>query len=258
MSSSPTRPSGAAERRQQRGQLGRDELRIEPGRPRGRGPGRLPSGSRERVVVAADERVDDVAGEPRVALEGRAGRAQHELGVGGRAVVVDPELRGSPGALDWIVTPSSFQNAVAPATRPASRSATALKPIVIVLTLAGSPPDPDDLRSSTAVSLGTPVIPTVLPSNALGRADVRRRDHRGQRALDDRHDPDDVGVGAGRFIGDREVVDVEDREVDLAGLEQLDRVGRGRRRDHVQIHAVVAVVVRGRARRRCRCGRRSA
>src|SRR5689334_24772265 len=73
-----------------------------------------------------------------------------------------------PGRLLWVACPSSFQKAVAPSTRFASRSVTALKPIVIVLTLVGSPPDPATTDRRTAVSLGTPVIPTVLPWSACG------------------------------------------------------------------------------------------
>ena len=66
------------------------------------------------------------------------------------------------------MTPSSFQNAVAAATRSARSAGTALNPIVIVLTLAGLPPAPATIERSTAMSLGTPVTPTVLPSSSRG------------------------------------------------------------------------------------------
>jgi hypothetical protein len=66
------------------------------------------------------------------------------------------------------VTPSSFQKAVAAATRPVSRSATALKPIVIVLTLAGLAPLPRTTESSTATSDGSPLTPTVWPCSCAG------------------------------------------------------------------------------------------
>ncbi len=100
------------------------------------------------------------------------GRAHHQLGIRGRAVPVDPEaVKARAGAADR-VTPSSLQNAVAAATRPASRSATALKPIVIVLTRRGFPPragqhraehrgvarhagDPDRLALQLAADRGT-------------------------------------------------------------------------------------------------------
>jgi len=73
------------------------------------------------------------------------------------------------------------------------------------------------------------------PAGELARAvDGGRGDHRGQRPLDDRQDPDDV---LAVLAGDGEVVDVEDREVGAAGLQQPDRVGRRRRRDHVQADA---------------------
>ena len=74
----------------------------------------------------------------------------------------------------------------------------------------------------------------------MGGGSAGRRDHCRQRTLDDRHDPDDV---LAPLAGDREVMDVEDREVDAAGLEQLDRVGRRRRDDDVQVDAGVDVVV---------------
>jgi hypothetical protein len=61
-----------------------------------------------------------------------------------------------------------FQNAVAAATRPASRLETALNPIVTVRTRAGSPPTPRTVERSTASSLGTPVTPTRRPSRARG------------------------------------------------------------------------------------------
>ena len=69
--------------------------------------------------------------------------------------------------------------------------------------------------------------------------DVRQREHRRQRRLDDRHDADEV---AALLAGEREVVDVEDREVGAAGDEQLDRVGRVRRRADVQLDAERGVV----------------
>ncbi len=54
------------------------------------------------------------------------------------------------------------------ATLPASRSLTALKPIVIVLSCLGCPPAPATIESSTAVSEGSPLMPTVLPMSCRG------------------------------------------------------------------------------------------
>ena len=140
------------------------------------------------------------------------------------------------------MTPSSFQNAVAAATRPASRSATALKPIVIVCTRAGEPPAPATTECSTAVSLGTPVTPTVRPASSRGFVTLGAGDHRGQRTLHQRHDPDDVLTA---LAGDGQVVDVEDGEVGPAGLQQPDRIGRRRRHDDVQPNAGTHIVVAG-------------
>ena len=53
-------------------------------------------------------------------------------------------------------------------------------------------------------------MPTVWPSSCARVVDLRGGDHRGERPLDDRHDPDDVLAALAR---DREIVDVEDREV---------------------------------------------
>jgi hypothetical protein len=44
------------------------------------------------------------------------------------------------------------------------------------------------------------------------------------------------------FAGDREIVDVEDREIGPAGLEQLERVRARRRRLHVEVDALALVV----------------
>ena len=69
------------------------------------------------------------------------------------------------------------------------------------------------------------MTPTVRPSRSRGRRTplVAAGDHRRQRALDDRHHPDQVEA---LLAGDPEVVDVEDRELGAAGGEQLRGVGR--------------------------------
>ena len=61
-------------------------------------------------------------------------------------------------------------------------------------------------------------------------------DHRRQRPLHDRRDADQVDALLAR---DREVVDVEDREVGAAGPQQLRGVGRGARRLDLDVDAVV-------------------
>ena len=73
-----------------------------------------------------------------------------------------------PGRRACRATPSTFQNAVAPATFPPSSACTALKPIVTSRTRLGLPPAPRTIDSSTAESEGTPVTPTLLPSRPRG------------------------------------------------------------------------------------------
>ena len=71
-------------------------------------------------------------------------------------------------------------------------------------------------------------------------ADVGRiEQHRGQRALHDRRDPHHVKAALARQA---QVVDVEDRELGPAGLEQLRSVGRARRLLHAQVDPRVAIV----------------
>ena len=141
-------------------------------------------------------------------------------------------------------TPSAFQKPVAASTLPAASEETALKPIVTPSTLLGSPPSALTSESTTASSEGRPVTPTVWPSRSRGLRDraVAAGDHRGQRALHDRHHADQVEAA---LAGDPEVVDVEDREVGAAGGEQLRRVGRFARLADRQVDAGVAVEALG-------------
>ena len=88
------------------------------------------------------------------------------------------------------------------------------------------------------------MTPTWWPCEVAWAADgpVGAGDHRGQWALDDRQHADQVDAA---LAGDPEVVDVEDRELDLAGAEQLRRVGRFARRLHLQVDAGVVVEALG-------------
>ena len=72
------------------------------------------------------------------------------------------------GRFSFRATPSTFQNAVAPATRPASSALTASKPIVVSRTRSGSPPAPSTTERRTAASDGSPVTPARLPSRSFG------------------------------------------------------------------------------------------
>ena len=171
---------------------------------------------------------------------------EDQLGVGRGAVVVDLE-DADRDALRRSATPSAFQKPVAASTLPAAREEIALKPIVTRSTAAGSPPSALTSESTTASSEGRPVTPTVWPSRSRGRAHraVGAGDHRGQRALHDRHHADQVEAA---LAGDPEVVDVEDREVGAAGREQLRRVGRFARLADVEVDPGVSVEALGRGR----------
>ena len=84
------------------------------------------AGSREhRLVARGRARGRPPCARLRIAMQLGGGRAENQLGIRRRAVVARRGRRGSPGLVRLSVTPSSFQNAVAAATRPASRSATA-------------------------------------------------------------------------------------------------------------------------------------
>ena len=107
-------------------------------------------------------------------------------------------------------------------------------------TLAGSPPSPRTIELSTASSEGRPVTPDAPALEVARPRDLRLGDDGGERALHEGHDPDDV---APLLAGEREVVDVEDRELRAPAEQELDAVGRGRRRRDAQVDALGAVEV---------------
>ena len=140
-----------------------------------------------------------------------------------------------PGRCAFSATPSTFQNAVAPATRLASSALTASKPIVVCLTLSGSPPAPCTIGAQHRLVRRQPADPGALALEVLRRADLRLGEHGGQRRLDERHHANQVGALLAR---QPEVVDVEDRHVGAAALQQLQRVGRRARLADRQLHAL--------------------
>ena len=194
-------------------------------------------GLRLRLRVAALQRPDRRPHERRALLERLARHAQHELGVGGGAEVVDPEL-AEAGALRS-ATPSTFQNAVAPSTRRASIAFTASKPIVVGADLVRVAAVARDDRAQHRVVGGQPGDAGAAARQLARAPHARLREHRRQRALDDRHHADEVAALLAR---QPEVVDVEDREVGPAGLQQLQRVGRGAGPADRQPHALRVVV----------------
>ena len=144
-----------------------------------------------------------------------------------------------PGRCASSARPSAFQKAVAASTRRASSALTAWKPIVVVRTLSGSPPSPATTERSTASSDGSPLTPARLPSSSFGDRICGWASTAASGPLHERHHADDVAALLAR---EPEVVDVEDRQVGAAGLQQLQRVGRRAGRLDLQLHALGLVV----------------
>ena len=131
-----------------------------------------------------------------------------------------------PGRARCSATPSTFQNAVAPATRPASIALTASKPIVVVAHLrrvaAGA------LRRSSAAPRRRTAARSRRPARPPGRAAcriARLRQHGGQRALHDRHHADEVARRCSRASPRSWMSRIAKSAA--AGLQQLQRVGGG-------------------------------
>ncbi len=236
-SSSPMRPSRAPEGREQRRQLRAHELRIEPADQARQVPGALHR-VLERERVAGAQRPHERPGERRVAAQRRCGRAHDELRVAGGAVVLDPEAV-KPGPL------GRERHALVVPERGGRRNPAGQQVGDGVEADRDRPDRPrpaacagDDRAQDGAIAghAGDPDQPVLqIP----GRADRRCGDHGRQRPLDERHDPHQILPGR---AGDGQVVDVEHREVDAPGLEQLDRVGGGAGDDHLQAQPVAPVI----------------
>ena len=127
---------------------------------------------------------------------------------------------------------------MAPATRPLTTEATASKPIVVDRTAAGSPPSPRDDRRQDGVVAGQAGDAHPAPFEVARPADRGVGEHGRERALDDGHDADEVSPALPR---DREVVDVEHRQLCAAAEQQAHRVGGRGRRLHAQVDARLAV-----------------
>ena len=152
-----------------------------------------------------------------------ARHAQDELGVGRGAVVVDAELpdAGRCAQRDALDVPERRRGVDAAGEHRLDRLEADRGRLHARPGRRRRPPRPS---RSTASSDGRPVTPGA-PAVEVARAlDRRLRQHRRQRPLHERHHADEVAALLPR---QPEVVDVEDRDVDPAGLEQLQRVGRG-------------------------------
>jgi hypothetical protein len=121
-----------------------------------------------------------------------------------------------------------------------------LKPIVTLWTSAGGGAAAGrvaavggDDRIEHRVVGGQPGDPHGAPLEVPRPANGGPRDHRCQRALDDRHHADHVETMLAR---DRKVVDVQDRELNRSRLQQLGGVRRRRGLLDVEIGAGLLVV----------------
>jgi hypothetical protein len=190
------------------------------------------------LAVAALQRTDRGADLGRVVLQRRARHAQHQLRVGGSAVVVDAELADARPLL-------AQRDALdVPERRRACDTACEQR-------LDGLEADrdgPDSIgvaavachdRAENGLVRGQPAHPGPLPLERCGRPDRGLCEHGRERALHERHHADDVAALLAR---EPEVVDVEDRHVGAARLQQLQRVGRGARLADLQLDALGLVV----------------
>ena len=191
--------------------------------------------------VAALERPDRGRDHRAVVLERSPGHAQDELGIGGRAEVVDPELL-HVGALglqgDALDVPERRGAGDAAGQQGLDRLEADRRrpyPVGIAAVARDDRAQHRDVRRQ-AGHAGAPAF-------QVARArDLRLREDGGQRTLDQRHHAHDVGALLARQA---EVVDVEDRHVGAPALEQAQRVGGCARRPHLELHALRVVVPAG-------------
>ena len=113
-----------------------------------------------------------------------------------------------------------------------------MKPIVVDRTAAGSPPSPRTIDVEDGVVAGQAGDADPAPLEVARPADRGVGEHGRERALDDGHDADEVAPALPR---DREVVDVEHRQLCAAAEQQAHGVGRRGRRLHAQVDARLAV-----------------
>ena len=129
-----------------------------------------------------------------------------------------------PGFSARSATPSTFQKAVAAATRPASERGDGAEADRGQVDLGGIAAGAGDDGAQHRVVGREAGDARALALQVGGRAHLGLGQHRGERALHERHHADDV---LARLAREPEVVDVEDGEVGPAAAEQLERVGRG-------------------------------
>ena len=126
------------------------------------------SGSRQRLLVAAPQRRDGGAHHRASSSSVRRVVDQHELGIGGRAVVVDAELAHARPLRRAARRPRRSRTRSRPRPRGQQRGHR-VEADRDLPDPSGSPPSPRTTERSTATSLGSPVTPTRPPSRSAGR-----------------------------------------------------------------------------------------
>ncbi len=174
-----------------------------------------------------------------VLVERLAAHAQHELGVGRSAVVVDLELvharaLGLQGHALGVPEGGGRIDAAREQGGDGLEADGHLVDLGRVAAVAAHDRAQDGVVGGQAGDAGAPALEVARPR------DLRLGDDGGQRALHEGHDADDV---APLLAGEGQVVDVEDRELRAPAEQELDAVGRGRRRRDAQVDALGAVEV---------------
>jgi hypothetical protein len=174
-----------------------------------------------------------------ILIERLAAHAQHELGVGGRAVVVDLELvhARALGLQGHALGVPEGRGRVDLARQQRGDGLEADRDLLDLGRVAAVATHD---RAQDGIVGGQAGDPGALTLQVARPRDLGLGDDGGQRALHEGHHADDV---APLLAGQGQVVDVEDRELRAPGEQELDAVGRGRRRRDAQIHALGAVEV---------------
>ena len=129
-----------------------------------------------------------------------------------------------PGRLACSATPSAFQNAVAASTLRDEQRRDRVEADRHLAHLGRIAAVAAHYRAQDGVVGGQARDAGALALEVARARDLRLGDDRGQRTLDDRHDPHDV---APLLAGEGEIVDVEDRELRAPREQELDAVGGG-------------------------------
>src|SRR3954451_13285111 len=229
-------PQRRHDRRAQRAELGPDEADVGlSGGGRDLARGRLRAGEHRADAVA--DRRDDAVDHRAPALERAPRGDEHDLRVRGGAVVLHAKLadgHAAPPQRDALRVPERRHGVDAlgqDARHRLEADRHLLDPGVVAAVALDDRADERGVRRQ-------PRHPHRAAREVAGAAHVRLGDQRGERPLHERGDPDDIDPALAR---DRQVVDVEDADVDAARGQQRERVRRRPRLADAQPDAVAAV-----------------